>query len=93
MQGPGCRSLTLLSLPLSNLCRETSLDGRDGPPRAAAVASNEVKTVLSLVELGIWGAASFAGYVFHNIAPQNVLNLFLLESTLDDQASTAVHGA
>jgi len=40
--------LTLLPLPLANLCRETTFDSRDGSPTAATVASDETKTVLAL---------------------------------------------
>lgn len=56
--------LTLLPSALADLSGETSLDGSDGTSGAARVACDEVETVLSLVEFGIGGAASFASYVF-----------------------------
>lgn len=75
------------SPPLSDLCRETSLDCLYGSPGSAAVTSDEVETVLALGQIGIRGSACFAGNVFYNVPPQNVLNLLLLETTLDDQTS------
>lgn len=52
------------SLSLANLGRETSLDGSDGTSGTAAVAGNEVQSVLSLVELGVGAAAGLASNVF-----------------------------
>ena len=52
------------SLSLANLCGETGLDGSNGTSGAAAVAGDEVESVLSLVELGIGAAAGLAGDVF-----------------------------
>jgi len=45
------------------LGRETGLDGSDGTSRTARVAGNEVKTVLSLAELGVGGATGLASDV------------------------------
>jgi hypothetical protein len=45
--------LTNLPSPLADLSRETSLDGLDGTSRSAAVASDEVETVLTLGETEI----------------------------------------
>jgi hypothetical protein len=56
-------SLTLHLLSFSDLGRETSLDSGDGPTGSARVAGDEVKTVLSLVQLRIGGAARLAGDV------------------------------
>ena len=42
--------------------------------------------------LGVWRTACLARNVFDNVPPQDVLNLLLLEATLDDQASAAVDG-
>jgi len=47
------------------LGRETGLDCCDGSSRAAGVASDEVQSVLSLVEFGVWRSAGFAGDIFH----------------------------
>lgn len=58
-------SLTLLSLPLSDLGRETSLDCGDTSSGAAGVTCDEVKSVLALVEFSIWRSAGFAGNIFH----------------------------
>jgi len=58
-------SLTLLSASLSDLCGETGLDRSDTSSRAAGVAGNEIQSVLSLIELRIWGSAGFAGDIFH----------------------------
>lgn len=58
-------SLTLLSASLSDLCGETGLDGRDTSSRTAGIASNEIQSVLSLVEFRIWRSAGFAGDIFH----------------------------
>jgi hypothetical protein len=58
-------SLTLLSASLSDLCGETSLDGRDTSSRTAGIASNEVQSVLSLVKFRIWRSTGFAGDIFH----------------------------
>jgi len=80
------------SLSLADLGRETGLDGSDGTPGTAAVAGDEVQSVLTLVELGIGAAASLAGDVFDNVSTQNVLDLLLLEATLDDKTSATVDG-
>lgn len=82
----------MLSLPLADLGRETSLDSRDGTPGTAGVAGNEVETVFSLVELGVGGSARFAGDVFYNVSSENVFDLLLLETTLDDQTTGSVDG-
>lgn len=58
------RRLTLLPSALADLGGETSLDGSDGTPGAARVACNEIKTVLTLVELGVRGAAGLTSDVF-----------------------------
>merc|ERR1711939_963697 len=76
--------LSLLSLSLADLGRETGLDGGDGSPGAARVARHEVETVLTLVQLGVRATAGLASDVFNDISPQHVLNLLLLEPTLDD---------
>lgn len=77
--------------------------------RSAAVASDEVETVLTLGEtgfklaltslpgvfqnlLGVWRTARLASDVFDNVPPENVLNLLLLETTLDDQSAITSHG-
>ena len=57
--------LTLLSPSLTNLGRETGLDSSNTSSGTAGVASDEVQSVLSLVELSIWRSASFAGDIFH----------------------------
>jgi hypothetical protein len=88
----GSTSLTLLPPPLADLCRETSLDGRNGTPGSARIARDEVETVLALVQIGIRGTAGFASDVFHDVATEDVLNLLLLETTLDDQAAGSVNG-
>lgn len=56
--------LSLLSSSLADLGRETSLDSSDGTSGTARVASDKVKSVLSLVEFGVRRTASFAGDVF-----------------------------
>jgi len=89
---PSSKSHTLPS-PLANLSRETVFDGRDGTTRSARVAGDKVETILSLVEFGIGRTASLARYVFHDISSQDILNLFLLETTLDDQSSASVDGS
>lgn len=53
-----------LTLPAADLSTETVFDSSDRPSGTAGVASNEVKTVLSLVELGVGAAAGLAGDVF-----------------------------
>jgi hypothetical protein len=77
---------------LSNLCRETSLDGLYRTPGSAAVARDEAETVLTLGEVCVGGAARLASDVLDNVTPENVLNLLLLESTLDDEAARTVDG-
>ena len=57
-------TLTLHLSSLADLGRETGLDGSDTTSRAAVVASNEVETVLSLVEFGVGGFTGFASDVF-----------------------------
>lgn len=52
------------SLSLADLGRETGLDGGDGTSGTAAVAGDEVQSVLTLVELGIGAAAGLASDVF-----------------------------
>ena len=42
--------------------------------------------------LCVWGTASLAGDIFYDVPPENVLNLLLLETTLDDQTAGAVDG-
>lgn len=56
--------LTLLSLTLTNLRRETGLDRGDTPSTTARVAGHEVKTVLSLIQFSVWRSAGLACYVF-----------------------------
>jgi len=55
--------LSLLSLPLSNLGRESSFDCCYTPPTSTGVAGNEIQPVLSLVELRIWRTARLAGNI------------------------------
>lgn len=66
---PGTRKpihpLTLLSPTLADLGRETGLDSSNTTARSAGVASDEVQSVLSLVEFGVWGSAGLAGNIFH----------------------------
>lgn len=57
--------LTLHLLSLSDLGRESSLDGGDGTTRTAVVAGNEVQTVFTLAELCVGRFASFASDVFN----------------------------
>lgn len=64
VQQPG-RSLTLLSPSLANLGRETGLDCSNTSSRTAGVACNEVQSVFSFVEFGVWRSAGLAGDVFH----------------------------
>jgi hypothetical protein len=52
------------ALSLADLGRETSLDGSDGTSGTAAVAGDEVQSVLTLVELGIGAAAGLASDIF-----------------------------
>lgn len=85
--------LTLLSPSLADLGGETRLDSRHGSSRAAAVAGNEVETVLSLGKVGVRRAARLAGHVFDDVAAEDVLDLLLLETTLDDEAAGTVDGA
>lgn len=85
-------NLTLHLPSLSDLGRETGLDGLDRTTRAARVASNEVKTVLSLGKICVGRSAGLAGDVLDNVRAQDVLDLLLLETTLDDQPPGAVGG-
>jgi hypothetical protein len=52
------------TLSLADLGGETSLDGSDGTSGTAAVAGDEVQSVLTLVELSIGAAAGLASNVF-----------------------------
>lgn len=81
------------TLSAADLGTETGLDGGDGTTGSAGVASNEIETVLSLVELGVGAAAGLACDVLDNIATQNRLDTLLLESSLDDQATGTVDTA
>lgn len=85
-------SLALHLLSLSDLGSETRLDGLDGTTGTARVTGNEVQTVLSLVELCVGGTAGLARDVLEDVFPENVLDLLLLETTLDDQSSATVDG-
>lgn len=58
-------NLSLLPLSLSDLGRETSLDGGNGTSGSTRVTCNEVQSVLSFVELCIGRFAGLAGDVFH----------------------------
>jgi len=109
------KHLTLLSLSLADLGRETGLDRSNGSSGSAGVAGNKVETVLSLVKLGIWRSACLAGNIFHygivrwslggihmggwvgelhtDVSSKDVLNLLLLETTLDDQSLATIDGA
>ena len=60
--------LSLLSLSLADLGRETGLDGGDGSSGAARVARHEVETVLTLVQLGVRATAGLARDVFHYLS-------------------------
>jgi hypothetical protein len=51
---------------------------------------NVPQSVLTLGKFGIQRFTCFARHIILNVAAQNVLNLFRLESTLDDQSSRAV---
>ncbi len=57
-------SLALHLLALSDLGRETSLDGRYRTSRTAGVAGDEVETVFALVQLCVGGLARLAGDIF-----------------------------
>lgn len=81
------------TLSAADLGTETGLDGGDGTTGSAGVASNEIQTVLSLVELGVGAAARLACDVLNNIATQNRFDTLLLESSLDDQATATVDTA
>jgi hypothetical protein len=105
---PCTTCLTHLPSPLSDLRGETSLDGLDGTSRSAAVARDEVEAVLTLGQtalyqlrtasensrnlLCVWRTARLARDVFDNVPPEHVLNLLLLEATLDDQPAVASDG-
>lgn len=52
------------TLAAADLATETGFDGGDGTTRSTGVASDEVQTVLTLVELGVGAAAGLAGDVF-----------------------------
>lgn len=56
------------TLSAADLSTETCLDGRDRTARTAGVASDEVQTVLTLVQFSIGAAASLAGDVFNWIS-------------------------
>jgi hypothetical protein len=84
------RSRHLLSL--ADLGRETSLDGRDGSSRATVVASDEVQTVFSLIQLGVGRLAGLASDILDDVFSDHVLDLLLLEATLDDQSPATVDG-
>lgn len=58
---PSC----LLPLALSNLSRESSLDGCHTASTAAGITRDEVKPVFSLVEFGIRRAAGLACNIFN----------------------------
>lgn len=79
--------------PLSDLGRETALDGGDRPPGSARVAGNERQTVLSLAQLRVGRPARLARHVLDDVLPQHVLQLLRLETTLDDQTSGTSGGA
>tara|TARA_R110002003_G_scaffold1005_2_gene21962 strand:+ start:16066 stop:16491 length:426 start_codon:yes stop_codon:yes gene_type:complete len=81
----------------------------DGTSRTAAVAGDEVETILSLRQttcsvsildritfaenlLGVWRTARLAGDILNDVPPEDVLNLLLLEATLDDQPAVTSHG-
>lgn len=64
-------SLTLHLPSLADLGRETRLDSRDGPTRSARVASDEVETVLSLVEFGIGRPTRLASYILDYLLVSN----------------------
>lgn len=70
---------------LSDLGRETSLDGLYRTTRSAAVACDKVETVLTLGEIGVGRTACLARHVLDNVPPEHVLQLLLLETTLDNQ--------
>lgn len=55
------------TLSAADLGSETGLDGGDRATRSTGVASDEVKTVLALVELGVGTAAGLAGDVLDNV--------------------------
>jgi hypothetical protein len=67
-------SLTLLPLSLSDLCRETALNGLDGTPTTAAITRDETETVFSLAEFGIRRFARLADDVVDDVTPQNAIS-------------------
>jgi len=85
--------LTLHPLTLANLGRESRFDGRNRPSRPATIACDKVQPILALAQLCVGRSARLAGHIFDDIAPEHVLDLLLLESSLDDQSFTAVHTA
>ena len=82
--------LTLHPLPLSDLSRETRLDSLYRSPRTTRIACNKVQSVLTLAQFSIGRPASLASNIFHDISSQDILDLLLLESTLDDQSLASV---
>jgi len=84
-------TLTLLSATLADLGGETGLDGSDTTSGLAFVAGDEVETVFTLVEFRVWGAAGLASYILHDVSTQNVFDLLLLETTLDDETLASIN--
>ena len=76
--------LTLLSLSLADLRRETGLDSRDTASATARIACDKVQTIFSFVQVGIWTTTRLTCNVFNDVSTQYILDLFLLESTFDD---------
>jgi len=77
------------SLPGHGL--EAVLDGGHGAARATGLALEKEDSGV-LLEEGVGGATGVAGHVLLDVPTQDVLDLLLLKTTLDDQLVVPVNG-
>lgn len=71
---------------------ESALNRVDRPPAPTALTTHKKDPIL-LREERIGAFACLASHILDDVPPQHVLDLFLLETTLDDEAGRAVDGA
>jgi hypothetical protein len=73
IETPDSARLTLLPLSLSDLRRETALDGLHTTSATAAIACDEAETILSFAEFSVEILAGFARHVVIDIPSQNAI--------------------
>jgi len=80
------------SCSLTDHGRESGLDGRDRTSRATSVTLEEEETGI-LRELGIGRFTRMTCHILLDVLAENVFDVLLLETALEDEAIVAVNGS